>query len=111
MRKESTTSNRPLEDQDPPIIILQSPSTETERTVQLPSTDPVQGAPVQRNPVPVINRNSQLEKTEQAEEPNKDLLNRIPEIRRKGSLGVATNSKPYDIMKDLDGLMPTISLK
>ena len=33
------------------------------------------------------------------------------EIRKKRSLGVADNSKPYDIMKDLDGLMPTISLK
>ena len=33
------------------------------------------------------------------------------EPRVKGSLGVATNIKPYDIMKDLDELKPTISMK
>lgn len=31
--------------------------------------------------------------------------------RRKGALGIAANLQPYDILKDLDELKPTISMK
>ena len=55
--------------------------------------------PPVRRPDPVIEKN-QVQPLVRGIEP-----------RVKGSLRVATTAKPYDILKDLDELKPTISLK
>ena len=107
LRKDEPVVIKPVIEERVTPVLYPTPVAETEREPRQLHSVPVQEIPVQKSLMdsdvrhinPVTEKNRLLPTA-------KDI-----EPRPKGSFGVAATSEPYDILKDLNELKPTISLK
>ena len=107
-KQNPSTIRSVMEERNQPIL-RQIPFRETEQEQRLSPTVIDQRVAVSEVPVQGFRMDPQRRRTEPVVEPNQV---KIPvkgvEPRVKGSLCVASTTKPYDILKDLEELKPTI---